>query len=89
MFETHIVSVCELQLYREHFVEELEKYDKEVEEFASFGDLSELSRYLEKSRALNAKLDQAMDKVPVLKRHRNQTSGITHQCSMCHHTSHL
>ena len=44
-------------------MEELESYAKQVEEFVTFGDLSELSKYLKKAQALNSKLDVAMEKV--------------------------
>lgn len=47
----------------ERFVEELESYAKQVEEFYSYGDLQEVNRYLKKAQALNAKLDAAADKV--------------------------
>lgn len=44
-------------------MEELESYAKQVEEFVTFGDLSELSKYLKKAQTLNSKLDTAMEKV--------------------------
>lgn len=47
----------------ERFVEELESYAKQVEEFYSYGDMQEINRYLKKAQALNAKLDAAADKV--------------------------
>ncbi|TSM60567.1 Dynein heavy chain 7, axonemal [Bagarius yarrelli] len=43
-------------------VEDLESYAKQVEEFTSFGEVSELSRYLKKAQTLNSKLDTAMEK---------------------------
>ncbi|XP_067117728.1 dynein axonemal heavy chain 7 [Osmerus mordax] len=52
-----------LKLRCERFVEELESYAKQVEEFVTFGDLSELSKYLKKAQALNSKLDVAMEKI--------------------------
>ena len=41
----------------------MEGYTKQVEEFQTFGDMSEIQRYLRKSQALNNKLDQAAEKV--------------------------
>lgn len=52
-----------LQLRCERFVEELESYAKQVEEFLTFGEISELSKYLKKAQALNSKLETAMEKV--------------------------
>ncbi|KAI5107507.1 dynein heavy chain 7, axonemal isoform X1 [Silurus meridionalis] len=52
-----------LKLRCERFVEDMEAYAKQVEDFASFGDLSEVSRYLKKAQALNSKLDTAMEKI--------------------------
>ncbi|KAK3568802.1 hypothetical protein QTP86_017405 [Hemibagrus guttatus] len=52
-----------LKLQCERFLEDLEGYAKQVEEFASFGDLSELSKYLKKAQALNSKLETAMEKI--------------------------
>lgn len=48
---------------RDRFVEELESYWAQVEEFTTFGELTDLSKYLKKSQALNAKLELAMEKV--------------------------
>lgn len=44
-------------------MEELESYSIQVEEFTVFGELTDLSKYLKKSQALNAKLELAMEKV--------------------------
>ncbi|XP_063744092.1 dynein axonemal heavy chain 7 [Eleginops maclovinus] len=52
-----------LQLRRDRFVEELESYNKQVEEFATLSDLTDLSKYLKKSQALNAKLELALEKI--------------------------
>ncbi|KAG7467512.1 hypothetical protein MATL_G00154470 [Megalops atlanticus] len=52
-----------LKLRCERFVEELEGYRKQVEEFVTFGDLAELNKYLKKAQALSAKLDTAMEKI--------------------------
>ena len=51
------------QLRRERFVEDLESYAKQVEEFQYYGDMSEIVRYLKKAQALDAKLQAAADKV--------------------------
>ncbi|GCC28735.1 hypothetical protein chiPu_0007169 [Chiloscyllium punctatum] len=71
IFEEHKRMVAEkeeqyqqgLRLRTERFLEELESYAKQVEEFYSFGELSEVNRYLRKAQALNAKLNQAMEKI--------------------------
>ncbi|NP_001355646.1 dynein, axonemal, heavy chain 7B isoform X1 [Mus musculus] len=47
----------------ERFVEELESYAKQVEEFHTFGDLLDVQRYLKKAQVLNGKLDAAADKI--------------------------
>uniref|UniRef100_A0A3P8ZV56 EF-hand domain-containing protein n=1 Tax=Esox lucius TaxID=8010 RepID=A0A3P8ZV56_ESOLU len=52
-----------LKLRCERFMEDLESYAMQVEEFFSFGDLSELSKYLKKAQTLNSKLDTAMEKI--------------------------
>ncbi|KAL7881400.1 hypothetical protein AOLI_G00082480 [Acnodon oligacanthus] len=52
-----------LKLRCERFMEDLESYAKQVEEFLTFGDLSELSKYLKKAQALNSKLETAMEKI--------------------------
>ncbi|KAM9123015.1 dynein axonemal heavy chain 7 [Pangshura tecta] len=52
-----------LKIRCERFVEELESYSKQVEEFYTFGDIQEVNRYLKKAQALNAKLDVAADKI--------------------------
>uniref|UniRef100_A0A8C3PBV6 Dynein axonemal heavy chain 7 n=1 Tax=Chrysemys picta bellii TaxID=8478 RepID=A0A8C3PBV6_CHRPI len=52
-----------LKIRCERFVEELESYSKQVEEFYTFGDIQEVNRYLKKAQALNAKLDVAADKM--------------------------
>jgi len=44
-------------------LEDLKSYEQQVEEFMTFGDLSELSRYLKKAQTLNSKLDLVMEKV--------------------------
>ncbi|XP_048664162.1 dynein axonemal heavy chain 7 isoform X2 [Marmota marmota marmota] len=52
-----------LKLRCERFVEELESYAKQAEEFYTFGDLQDVQRYLKKAQTLNAKLDLAADKI--------------------------
>ncbi|XP_074071541.1 dynein axonemal heavy chain 7 isoform X2 [Macrotis lagotis] len=52
-----------LKLRCERFIEELESYSKQVEEFYSFGDIQDINRYLKKAQALNAKLDLAAEKI--------------------------
>ncbi|KAJ8255905.1 hypothetical protein COCON_G00197690 [Conger conger] len=52
-----------LKLRCERFVEELEGYSRQVEEFVSFGDVADLNKYLKKAQALNSKLETAMDKI--------------------------
>ncbi|XP_036417740.1 dynein heavy chain 7, axonemal [Colossoma macropomum] len=52
-----------LKLRCERFVEDLESYAKQVEEFLTFGELSELGKYLKKAQALNSKLETAMEKI--------------------------
>ena len=51
------------QLKRERFTEELESYAKQAEEFQTYGDMSEMGKYLKKAQALDAKLQGAADKV--------------------------
>ena len=55
-----------IQMRRERFVEELESYSKQLEEFQSFGDMQEIQRYLKKAQALNQRLESASDKVRLL-----------------------
>nr|XP_012632402.1 dynein heavy chain 7, axonemal isoform X3 [Microcebus murinus] len=52
-----------LKLRCERFVEELESYAKQAEEFYSLGDLQDVQRYLKKAQTLNGKLDLAADKI--------------------------
>ncbi|KAK9537950.1 hypothetical protein VZT92_005520 [Zoarces viviparus] len=53
----------DLKLRREEFVEELESYSEQMMEYTSFGELTDLSNYLKKSKTLNAKLELAMEKI--------------------------
>ncbi|XP_049583590.1 dynein axonemal heavy chain 7 [Syngnathus scovelli] len=71
IFEEHDQIVSEktaqyqnsLKLLRELFEEELDTYSVQVEEFTSFGDLEDLSKYLKKAQALNSKLDAALERI--------------------------
>lgn len=51
------------QLKRERFVEELENYSKQVEEFQEYGNIKELTRYHKKAQYLEQKLSQAAERV--------------------------
>ena len=53
--KTHFTSVYSFQLRRERFTEELESYQKQVEEFATFSDVADVNKYLKKAQALNSK----------------------------------
>ena len=57
------LSMLLWQLRRERFTEELESYMKQTEEFQTFGDMNEITRYLKKAQALDSKLQAAQDKV--------------------------
>ncbi|KAM9486845.1 dynein axonemal heavy chain 7-like [Clarias gariepinus] len=52
-----------LRLRCKKFVEDLESYAKQVEEFPSFGDPSQLGMYLKKAQILNSRLETAMEKI--------------------------
>ncbi|XP_069555029.1 dynein axonemal heavy chain 7 [Brachyistius frenatus] len=56
-YQTH------LQFARERFVEELESYSAQIEEFIMFDELTNVSKYLKKAQSLNAKLELALDKI--------------------------
>ncbi|XP_033843048.1 dynein axonemal heavy chain 7 [Periophthalmus magnuspinnatus] len=47
----------------ERFVEQLESYAAQVEEFVTFGDLEELDKYLNKAQRLHHKLEVALEKI--------------------------
>ena len=51
-----------LKMRRERFIEELDGYSRQVEEFVGFGDMQEIGRYLKKAQALQARLDAAQEK---------------------------
>jgi dynein heavy chain len=48
---------------RERFIEELDGYARQVEEFVGYGDLAEVNKYMKKAQALNTRLETASDKV--------------------------
>ncbi|XP_006814570.1 dynein axonemal heavy chain 7-like [Saccoglossus kowalevskii] len=52
-----------LKLRRDRFLEELDGYNKQLEEFQTFGDMTEIHRYLKKAQALNQRLEAAADKI--------------------------
>nr|XP_055071765.1 dynein axonemal heavy chain 7 [Misgurnus anguillicaudatus] len=52
-----------LKLRCERALEDLESYAKQVEEFVTFGDLSELNKYLKKAHVLNSKLEVVAEKI--------------------------
>jgi hypothetical protein len=54
-----------MQLRRERFSEELESYAKQVEEFKTYGEMSEIPKYLKKAQTLDNKLQTAAEKVTV------------------------
>ena len=54
-----------MQLRRDRFIEEMESYTKQVEEFQTFGDMSEIQKYLRKAQALDNKLQAAAEKVGI------------------------
>ena len=44
-------------------MEELDGYNKQLEEFETFGDVGEVNRYLKKAQTLNSRLEAAQEKV--------------------------
>ncbi|TNN79438.1 Dynein heavy chain 7, axonemal [Liparis tanakae] len=52
-----------LKLRRDRFEEELESYSIQVEMCATFDELTDLSKYLKRSQALNVKLELAIEKM--------------------------
>ncbi|KAF0302990.1 Dynein heavy chain 7, axonemal [Amphibalanus amphitrite] len=55
-----------LKVRRERFLEELETYNKQVEELEELGELPELPRYLKRAQGLEEKLQQALDKTTAI-----------------------
>lgn len=47
----------------EAFNTDLEAYAKQVEEFPSYGDIDDLSKYFKKMNQLDAKLEQAFGRI--------------------------
>ena len=45
-----------LKLRRERFVEELEAYNHQVDDFYTYGNVEELQKYMKKAQTLNTKL---------------------------------
>ncbi|XP_065834129.1 dynein axonemal heavy chain 7-like [Oscarella lobularis] len=52
-----------LRMRRDRFNDELQTYNKQLEEFSSFGDLAELPRYVKKAKGINDKVEQAAEKI--------------------------
>ena len=52
-----------IQLRRDRFLLELEGYEKQLQELDTFGDLQEVKRYLKKAQALNARLEEAAERI--------------------------
>lgn len=48
---------------RERFIEELENYSKQVEEFSMMGDMNDIAKYLKKAQVLNTKLETAAERI--------------------------
>ena len=54
-----------LKMKRERFIEDLEGYSKQIDEFYSFGEMNEITRYLKKAQALQSRLEAAGEKVRI------------------------
>ncbi|XP_014666536.1 PREDICTED: dynein heavy chain 7, axonemal-like [Priapulus caudatus] len=52
-----------LKLRRERFIEELDGYRKQLQEFQTYGDMSEIHKYCKKAQSLDAKLKTAAEKI--------------------------
>lgn len=52
-----------LRYKRERFIEELESYRRQIEEFKTYNELTDLNKYLKKAQTLNAKLDNAVKRI--------------------------
>nr|XP_022323965.1 dynein heavy chain 7, axonemal-like isoform X6 [Crassostrea virginica] len=71
IFEEHKMIVSDrrtqyeeaLKVRRERFIEELESYQKQVEEFTTYGDMNDIQKYLRKSQNLETKLTAAAEKI--------------------------
>ena len=56
------MCVC-VQFRRERFKAELESYEKQLQEFETFGDLQEVRRYKKKAAAMKSRLEEALEKI--------------------------
>jgi dynein heavy chain len=52
-----------LKLRRERFIEELDGYQKQIDEFVGYNDLNEVNRYYKKAQALTNRLEAANEKI--------------------------
>ena len=52
-----------MQLRRERFITELEGYEKQLQDFQTFGDLQEVKRYHKKALSLKTRLEEAQEKI--------------------------
>ena len=52
-----------LKLRRERFVEELETYNHQVDDFYTYGNIDDLPRYMKKAQTLNTKLALCREKI--------------------------
>lgn len=48
---------------RKRFMEQLESYSTQVKEFFDFGEVQDLSKYINKAQILSAELELGMEKV--------------------------
>ena len=51
---------------RERFLEELETYNRQVDELEELGELVDLPRYLRRAQGLEEKLQQALDRAAAI-----------------------
>ncbi|XP_069790709.1 dynein axonemal heavy chain 7 isoform X7 [Narcine bancroftii] len=95
IFEEHKRMVAEkeeqyqqgLRLRIERFEEELESYAKQVEEFPTFAELSDVGRYLRKAQTLTTKLNQAMEKIDQINAEEQAFGWTESQYPQRKHTS--
>lgn len=45
------------------FIEDLESYEKQLDEFKTYGNLEDLPKYLKKVQHLDARIQNALDKI--------------------------
>lgn len=55
------------QVNRVKFIEELESYSLQIGEFYSFGDLSDIQRYLKRAQFFSNKLQEAAEQVSTVR----------------------